>query len=180
LATFNESLLNYKGAMSSWTTVTLNGTEKPSAFAQRYGMSEQVLRDVNNIPPRMLIKPGSTLVVPKRNPNEQTANISANLENATVNLAPELIRRTITARKGDTWARLAKRTGMSVVSLKGWNKSLANPKKGVAIAYFTAPGSGKATRAARSSGKAVKAGKRGVRATVKRSVSKFAPKKRRR
>jgi membrane-bound lytic murein transglycosylase D len=188
LAMFNESLLNHKGAMSTWTTVTLSGTEKPSAFAQRYGVSEQVLRDVNNIPPRMLIKPGSTLVVPKRNPEAQTANISANLENATVNLTPELVRRTIAARKGDTWARLAKRTGMSVAALKGWNKGIANPKKGVAIAYFTAPGSGKVSKSSRAAGKAAKAGKRGakqaatkrsVRGTVKKSVSKSNGKKHR-
>ncbi len=185
LAMFNESLLNHKGAMSTWTTVTLSGTEKPSAFAQRYGVSEQVLRDVNNIPPRMLIKPGSTLVVPKRNPDAQTANISANLENATVTLTPELVRRTVTARKGDTWARLAKRTGMSVASLKGWNKGVANPKKGVAIAYFTTPGSGQVAKASKSSGKVGKRGskqvvaKRSVRATVKHVAGKSSAKKRR-
>lgn len=145
LSTFNDALLNHRGAMSTWTTVTLSGTEKPSTFAQRYGMSELVLRDVNNIPTGMLIKPGSTLVVPKRNPNEQTANISANLENAQVNLAPELVRRSVAARKGDTWARLAKRTGMSVASLKGWNKGMAEPHKGASVVYYTAPSKARAS-----------------------------------
>ncbi len=181
LALFNESMLNHRGPMSTWTTVTLSGTEKPAAFAQRYGVSEQVLRDVNNIPPRMLIKPGSTLVVPKLNPDTQTANISANLENATVNLTPELVRRSISARKGDTWVRLAKRTGMSVVALKNWNKGLANPKKGSPIVYFTAPGSGKTMKGS----KAVKRGgkqtlaKRGARGVVKHAAGKSRAKNRR-
>jgi membrane-bound lytic murein transglycosylase D len=175
LAIFNESLLNHKGPMSTWTTVTLSGTEKPSAFAQRYGVSEQVLRDVNNIPPRMLIKPGSTLVVPKRNPDTQTANISATLENATVNLAPELVRRAVTARNGDTWTRLAKRTGMSVASLKNWNRNIANPKKGSSITYFTTPSTGKAGRRAN---KQVFV-KRGSRSTVKHLTGKSRGKKRR-
>ena len=33
--------------------------------AQRSGMSETDLRAMNNIPPRMLIKAGSTLIVPR-------------------------------------------------------------------------------------------------------------------
>lgn len=168
LAMFNESLLNHKGTMSTWTTITLSGTEKPSSFAQRYGVSEQVLRDVNNIPPRMLIKPGSTLVVPKLNPDAQTANISATLENATVTLAPELVRRTVTARKGDTWARLAKRTGMSITSLKAWNKGVSNPKQGAAITYFTAPSNGKTVKSSRNSNKANKRGARQI--IAKRSL----------
>jgi membrane-bound lytic murein transglycosylase D len=178
LATFNDSLMSHRGAMSTWTTVTLSGTEKPSVFAQRYGMSEQVLRDVNNIPPRMLIKPGSTLVVPKRNPDAQTANISANLDSAQVSFTPELVRRSVVARKGDTWAKLSKRTGMSVASLKGWNKGLANPRKGVAIAYFTTPGSGKVTQTKAKVGQKALA-KRSVRGTVKKAVRQSTPKKRR-
>ncbi len=102
--------------------------------------SEQALRDVNNIPPRMLIKPGSTLVVPKRNPDAQTENISARMEEAQLNLAPELVRRGLVARKGDDWARIAKRAGVSVTSLREWNRNLgAEPKKGARITYYTAP-----------------------------------------
>ena len=33
--------------------------------AQRSGMSEADLRAINNVPPRMLIKAGSTLIVPR-------------------------------------------------------------------------------------------------------------------
>jgi membrane-bound lytic murein transglycosylase D len=144
LGFFNDSLRNYRGSLSSWTTVTLAGTEKPASVAQRYGMSEQALRDVNNIPPRMLIKPGSTLVVPKRNPEQQTENISARMEEATLNLAPELVRRGLVARKGDSWAKIAKRSGVSVASLRDWNRGLgAEPKKGARITYYTAPYAGK-------------------------------------
>jgi membrane-bound lytic murein transglycosylase D len=168
-------MLNHRGAMSTWTTVTLSGTEKPSSFAQRYGMSEQVLRDVNNIPPRMLIKPGSTLVVPKRNPDTQTANIPASVENAQINLAPELVRRSVVARKGDSWARIAKRTGMSVASLKGWNRGMAEPRKGAAVVYYTAPGSGKRAVGKYASKKSVV--KRG---SVKRVVAKPSQAKKRR
>jgi membrane-bound lytic murein transglycosylase D len=148
LGFFNDSLRNYRGSLSSWTTVTLAGTEKPASVAQRYGMSEQALRDVNNIPPRMLIKPGSTLVVPKRNPEQQTENISARMEEAQLNLAPELVRRGLVARKGDSWAKIAKRAGVSIASLRDWNRGLgAEPKKGARITYYTAPYAGKKGKA---------------------------------
>jgi hypothetical protein len=32
---------------------------------------------------------------------------------------------------------------MSVASLKGWNRGMAEPRKGAAVVYYTAPGSGK-------------------------------------
>jgi membrane-bound lytic murein transglycosylase D len=174
LATFNESLLNHRGAMSTWTTVTLSGTEKPANVAKRFGMSEIALRELNNIPARMLIKPGSTLVVPKSNPDAQTANISASLDNATVILTPELIRRGVVARKGDTWAKLAKRTGMSVASLRGWNKGV-EPRKGARITYYTAAGTGHSNASARSNKRHV--AKRGANKRV--VVKPRAVKKRR-
>jgi membrane-bound lytic murein transglycosylase D len=148
LGIFNDALMNHRGSLSSWTTMTVAGTEKPSAVAQRYGMTEQALRDVNNIPPRMLIKPGSTLVVPKRNPEQQTENISAKMEQAQLNLAPELIRRGLVTRKGDTWAKIAKRSGVSAASLRDWNRTVgAELKTGTRISYYTAGSVGKKTKA---------------------------------
>ena len=38
---------------------------KPADAAQQIGMSEAELREVNRIPPRMLVKAGSTLLVPR-------------------------------------------------------------------------------------------------------------------
>ncbi len=141
LSDFNIALNNYTGALSSWTTVTLSGTEQPAVFAKRYGISELVLRDVNNIPPRMLIKPGSTLVVPKRDPSAHTENISAKLDDAQLNLSPELVRRGLVAHKGDTWTKMAKRAGVSVTSLREWNRSIASePKPGTRITFYTAGG----------------------------------------
>jgi membrane-bound lytic murein transglycosylase D len=166
LDAFNTALNNYTGALSSWTTVTLAGTEQPAAFAKRYGVSEQLLRDVNNIPPRMLIKPGSTLVVPKRNPDVVSDNISLKLDDAQLNLAPELVRRGMVARKGDSWASVAKRTGTSVASLREWNRGLgAELQKGNRITYYSAPAAGKK-------------GKANKRSTTKRSAA--APRKQKR
>ena len=161
VAAFNTALDSHKGALSSWTTASVRGTEKPSVFAKRYGMSEAVLRSVNNIPPRMLITPGSTLVVSKVNAEVQTANIPANLDNATISFTPEMVRRVHTARKGDTLAKIAKRYGLSVGSLQGWNRGLT-VKRGTPVVFYVPFGSKKGNAVARSSSKrAVTKRKRG-------------------
>jgi membrane-bound lytic murein transglycosylase D len=138
LALFNTAMSNHKGTLSSWTTVTLSGTEKPAAFARRYGMNEQLLREINNIPPRMVLKSGSTLIVPKNNLETQSANISAHLDNAQVHLAPELVRRSLAVHKRDTWAKLAARAGVSASSLQNWNRGVGKLRKGMSVVYYAA------------------------------------------
>lgn len=126
---FNKAMMNHTGALSSWTTAHINATEKPAALAHRFGMSEAELREVNNIPPRMLIRSGSILVVPKtaaasRNP--EASNISMSLaDHAQLNLTPEAPRRMHTVRKGETVNSLAKRFGISPADIRSWNSNLS-------------------------------------------------------
>lgn len=136
LSLFNQSLSNYTGSLSSWTTVTLSSTEHPSTLAKRYGLKEKILREINHIPERMLLKPGSTLIVPKQNMELQTANISANTDNATINLAPELERRSLTVFKKDTWLKIANRANVSIAHLKQWNSHI-KLKPGIVLSYYT-------------------------------------------
>ena len=90
--------------------------------AKRVGMSENDLRSVNNIPPRMLIKAGSTLLVP-RSAKMETDVASHVADNAQMSLAPEIVTRrtTVKARKGETVATIAKRYGLSAASVAEWN-----------------------------------------------------------
>ena len=85
-------------------------------------MSENDLRSVNNIPPRMLIKAGSTLLVPRSAKNETDVS-SQVADNAQMSLAPELVTRrtTMKARKGETVASIAKRYGLNSVDVAEWN-----------------------------------------------------------
>ena len=85
-------------------------------------MSENDLRSVNNIPPRMLIKAGSTLLVP-RSAKLETDVASHVADNAQMSLAPEIVNRrtTVKARKGETVATIAKRYGLSAASVAEWN-----------------------------------------------------------
>jgi membrane-bound lytic murein transglycosylase D len=111
-----------RGQYASWTAWTAPGTMNPAEAAKRTGMSEADLRDVNNIPPRMLIKAGSTLLVPRSAQSESdvTSHVA---DNGQVSLAPEILTRrtTVKARKGESVASIAKRYGLLPSSVAEWN-----------------------------------------------------------
>ena len=112
-----------QGQYASWTAWTAPTTLSVGAAARRVGMSEADLRGVNNIPPRMLIKAGSTLPVPRtaRMDTDVTSHVA---DNAQMTLAPEIVTRrsTVKARKGETVASIAKRYGLSAASVAEWNQ----------------------------------------------------------
>ena len=111
-----------QGQYASWTAWTAPSTLSVSDAAKRVGMSEADLRAVNNIPPRMLIKAGSTLLVPRSAKMEADVAIHV-ADNAHVTLAPEIVTRrtSVKARKGETVASIAKRYGLNLASVAEWN-----------------------------------------------------------
>jgi membrane-bound lytic murein transglycosylase D len=100
-----------------------------SDVAKRVGMSESELRSVNNIPPRMKVRAGSSLLVHRNGARDRDVSEFV-ADNAQLSLAPEVVlRRTVVrARKGDTLARVAQRYRVSTVSVAGWNGLSVNAK----------------------------------------------------
>lgn len=111
-----------QGQYASWTAWTAPSTLSTSEAAKRTGMTELDLRAVNNIPPRMLIKAGSTLLVPRSAKMEEDVTIKV-ADNAQVSLSPEIVTRrtTVKSRKGDTAATIAKRYDLTAASVAEWN-----------------------------------------------------------
>ncbi len=120
---FVRALPQHRGPLASWTAWVAPKTLKPAEAAQLVGMEEAELRDVNDIPPRMLVKAGSTLLVP-RSPHRQ-ADVSEHLaENAMIALAPEgraMRRVALKAGKRDSVASVAKRYRVSAAQVAQWN-----------------------------------------------------------
>ena len=150
-----------EGQYASWTVWTVPFTISVAEAAQRVGLGESDLRALNNIPPRMLIKAGSALMVPRG------ANVRADVaghvaDNGQISFAPEIITRrtTIKARKRDTLISVANRYGVSVSNLADWNdlKSSATLHAGQSlVAYLPVrASSGGNARAAKSTGTARK------------------------
>ena len=127
---FEKNLQDFKGPrLASWTVWVAPATVRIADAAKRVDMSEAQLRQVNNIPAGMLIKGGSTLLVP-RAANSQKDVSEAVADRGQVSLTPEMIsvRKSIRAGKADTVATLAKRFNVSPANLAQWNKVAPNAK----------------------------------------------------
>lgn len=116
-----------EGQYASWTVWSVPSTMSVAEAAQRAGMSEADLRSMNNIPPRMLIKAGSALMVPRSATTRQ--DVSSHLaDNGQVALAPEIVTRrtTVRAGKGETVASIARRYKLTAANVADWNDVRAN------------------------------------------------------
>jgi membrane-bound lytic murein transglycosylase D len=121
---FIRELPRFKGPLASWTAWVAPRTLKPAEAARLVGMPEAQLRDVNRIPVGMLVKVGSTLLVPRA--AHTTLDVAEHVaDNATMALTPEArAQRRLTfkaGRKGDTVAALARRYRVSAAQLGQWN-----------------------------------------------------------
>lgn len=149
---FVRALPLHRGPLASWTAWVAPKTLKPAEAADLVGMEEAELRDVNDIPPRMLVKVGSTLLVP-RSPHRQ-ADVPEHLaENAMMVLAPEgraMRRVALKAGKRETVASVARRYRVSAAQVAQWNGvgAGASFRPGQTIVVYVAP---KAPRSTASS-----------------------------
>ena len=79
----------HNGPLATWTAWVATRTLRPADAAKLVGMSEDELREVNHIPPRMLVKAGSTLLVPRS--EQHLADVSMQVAaSAAMTLAPDL------------------------------------------------------------------------------------------
>jgi len=157
---FVRNIVAHRGPLATWTAWVAPRTLRPAEAARQVGMSEVTLREVNRIPPRMLVKAGSTLLVPRS--QQRTADVSGHIaDNATMALAPDvppLRKMSLKAGRNDSVATVAKRYRVSAAQVAQWNGVTASARfrAGQRIVVFV-PNKGKATRVARAgsaSGKA--------------------------
>ncbi|MFG6462860.1 transglycosylase SLT domain-containing protein [Roseateles sp. DXS20W] len=142
---FAENLSRHTGPLATWTAWVVPKTMSPSEAARRTGMAEAALRDVNRIPPKMLVKAGSTLLVPRAAHVQD--DVSERLaDSASLSLAPDapppgaLRRVSFKAGKADTVAGVAARYKVKAEQVAQWNKvgSGTRFKPGQSIVVYTA------------------------------------------
>jgi membrane-bound lytic murein transglycosylase D len=177
---FAENLARHTGPLATWTAWVVPKTMSPSEAARRTGMAESALREINRIPPKMLVKGGSTLLVPRA--AHVHDDVSERLaDSASLSLAPDappLRRVTLKAGKGDTVAAIAARYKVRKEQVAQWNKvgSSARFKPGQAVVVYTAfkPGAApaKTTVATRAVAKKGKATVRAARPAAPRNLAK--------
>jgi len=137
---FQSNLETFSGGrLASWTVWRAPSTMKPAEAAKRVGMTEAELRSINKIPPRVVIKAGSSLLVPR--PTELVADVAEHVaDNGQLSLAPDAIlkRNVLKAGKKDSVASLARRYRVSPASVADWNKVSASAvfKAGQQVVMF--------------------------------------------
>jgi membrane-bound lytic murein transglycosylase D len=122
---FEHNLKNYSGQLSSWTTYTVTERTRPQALAEKIGVDADMLMSVNKIPAGMRLKPGSTLVVPRGDDDDE--DISADVaESAVLAMEPDVPdtrKMLIRVRRKQSMAAIAMRYGVSIGQLHAWNRT---------------------------------------------------------
>ncbi|MCG1041770.1 transglycosylase SLT domain-containing protein [Mycetohabitans sp. B8] len=120
---FERNLKAYDGTLSTWTTYKVTERATPAVLAKKIGVDSGMLMAVNKIPAGMRLKPGSTLLVPKDDGNDE--DISADVaENAVLAMEPDVPdtrKMLIRVRRRQSIAAVAKRYGVTVAQVKAWN-----------------------------------------------------------
>jgi membrane-bound lytic murein transglycosylase D len=128
---FEHNLKSYDGQLSSWTTYTVTERTRPAALAEKLGVDADTLTSVNKIPAGMRLKPGSTLLVPRADDDDE--DISADVaESAVLAMEPDVPdtrKMLIRVRRKQSMAAIAGRYQVSVAQLKAWNKNLRETVK---------------------------------------------------
>ncbi|MFL6627863.1 MAG: transglycosylase SLT domain-containing protein, partial [Vitreoscilla sp.] len=128
---FVRAIKAHQGPLATWTVYKVGKTMRPADAAKAVGMSETELREVNRIPARMLVKSGSTLLVPRS--AQHVADVSvAVADSAAMSLAPDLppTRRVNmrVGKGGETVASVARRWHVSATQVAAWNHVSAGGK----------------------------------------------------
>ena len=120
---FVRELPLHRGPLATWTAWVAPRTMRTAEAARSVGMSEDQLREINRIPSRMLVKAGSTLLVPRR---KAVADVSPHDRRQRDDGARP--RRAAAAQgdvegagKRDSVASVAKRYRVSAAQVAQWN-----------------------------------------------------------
>ena len=124
---FKENLAKWTHALSSWTAHRItNARTRIETIAAKFHTTPQVIREANHIPPKMLLKAGSTILVPRlASDSSAQQDISQEVvDNATLAMVPDgpaTRRISVTVRRRDTLLGIAKRYRVTMAQIRSWN-----------------------------------------------------------
>ncbi|HWT70903.1 MAG TPA: transglycosylase SLT domain-containing protein [Oxalicibacterium sp.] len=124
---FKTNLAKWTHALSSWTAHKItNARTRIETIAAKFHTTPQVIREANNIPPKMLLKAGSTILVPRIGGDSSaqqdiTQEVADNAKLAMTPDVPESRRINVTVKKRDTIRSIANRYRVTIAQIKHWN-----------------------------------------------------------
>lgn len=185
-AQFEARLASHIGPLASWTAWRAPRDMSVAQAAEQHGIDAGELRQLNRIPPRMLVKAGSTLLVPRQ--GKLDFDVPEQLaDHGQLMLKEEiiLVRTQVRARKGDTLARIAQRYKVGADKVADWNDLgpktqlkpgqllvLHLPKSAAAAASASERSAAAAEKTAKQTAKAAAGGKKSKVAGAKPAAGK--------
>ncbi|NLC23369.1 MAG: transglycosylase SLT domain-containing protein [Oxalobacter sp.] len=177
---FKENLAKWKQPLSSWTAYRVTETrETVESIAEKYNTTPDVIRLANHIPSQMVLKFGSTVLVPKlastgsKNEKDISPEIAATGKIALERIGSPTRIVKVKVRKRDNLASIAARYKTSVDDIKSWNKLTSNKVASGTILQVHVPAKSASATKSRSANRRVAAKKqKPVRAATKKSSRK--------
>lgn len=128
---FMVNVSQHRGALSSMTTYTVPTRTTLLALAKRYQTTPEMIRQANDIPAGMRLKPGATVLVPKmRGEGDIPSSVASTAQLLIEPDVPDTRKLFITSKRQDTLSKLAKRYAVSVLAIQKWNPGIKDPLKG--------------------------------------------------
>lgn len=127
---FQRNLAKWQRPLSTWTSITVSTRQRIENIAHMFSTKAEVIREVNNIPQKMVLKAGSTILVPKVSDTVYNDISPDTADNATIAVEPDhpdTRRIVVNVGKRDSLASIANRYQVSIAQLKDWN-SLSRDK----------------------------------------------------
>lgn len=122
---FKTNLAKWGRTLSSWTAHTVTAArERIESIAAKFDTTPQLIREVNNIPPHMRLKAGSTVLVPKPEQAPEKDIAPEIVDNARIAIEPDVpdTRRVwVKVGRKDSLASIAQRNKVTVAQIKEWN-----------------------------------------------------------
>jgi membrane-bound lytic murein transglycosylase D len=117
---FLQAQARHAGRTASWSVVRLDRTQPVDAIAAAHAASSATVRAVNQIPRGTKPVAGSVLLLPVA-PAAGTRTSDDVVASASLKVAADTVQVHIQARPRETAADLARRAGVAVADLLGWN-----------------------------------------------------------
>jgi membrane-bound lytic murein transglycosylase D len=118
---FMDRIKEHNGPTASWTAWRVPKNMSVANAAKEHNMTEARLREVNRIPPRMSLRAGSTILVPRQGRLDRDVPENVADSGQILLVSDAAGARRVKVQKGDSLSVIAKRQGVSVANLMRWN-----------------------------------------------------------
>jgi membrane-bound lytic murein transglycosylase D len=138
---FAANLKDFEEPLVSWQTYTLKKNENLETVADKFGITQARLREINGINRHVTVRPGRSLLVPMD--EDADASNFGDTWNTPEFKAPDDRfggRITYRVRSGDSLYSIARKHHVTVAAIKDWNRLRSNQiRAGQRLTIFTSP-----------------------------------------